>query len=103
MVHDCEITLIRRGAADSSDEYGGIVNADSERAVFAVECGVKRNEFYQAQAIGMSPTITFQCFSFDYEGEKIVRYNGKEYRVIRSYPLDGERLELVCGDIAEGQ
>ena len=29
--------------------------------------------------------------------------NGKEYRVIRSYPLDGERLELVCGDIAEGQ
>lgn len=103
MVRDCEITLIRRGTAEQSDEYGRVVYENTERTIFAVECGVKRSEYYQAHAIGMAPSITFQCFAFDYDGEKVVRYGGKEYQVIRSYPLDGERLELVCSDIAEGQ
>ena len=103
MVHDVVITLIRRGTADASDEYGRVITEETRRDIFAAECGVKRNEFYQAQAIGMTPTVTFQCFDFDYDGEKIVGYNGMEYSVIRTYPLDGERLEIVCTDIAEGQ
>ena len=103
MVHDVVITLIRRAVSDDSDDYGRVINEEKRRDRCAVECGVKRNEFYQAQAIGMTPTVTFQCFGFDYDGEKIVGYNGREYSVIRTYPLDGERLEIVCTDIAEGQ
>lgn len=103
MVHDVVITLIRRAVSDNSDDYGRAVTEETRRDIFAVECGVKRNEFYQAQAIGMTPTVTFQCFGFDYDDEKIIGYNGREYSVIRTYPLPGERLEIVCTDIAEGQ
>lgn len=103
MVHDVVITLIRRAVSDNSDDYGRAVTEETRRDIFATECGVKRNEFYQAQAIGMTPTVTFQCFGFDYDDEKIIEYNGREYSVIRTYPLDGERLEIVCTDIAEGQ
>lgn len=99
---DVQITLIKRGTAAESDEFGRAVKADTERTIFAEQCGIKRNEFYQAAAVGMSPSLTFRCWVFEYQNEKALRFGGKEYQVIRTYPVEGERLELICSDIAEG-
>ena len=50
----------------------------------------------------MSPSLTFRCWAFEYQSEKALRFGGKEYQIIRTYPVEGERLELICSDIAEG-
>lgn len=47
---------------------------------------VTRSEFYTAREHGIEPLFTFALSEYaDYNGEKIVEYNGKRYRVIRSY------------------
>lgn len=47
---------------------------------------VTRSEFYTAREHGIEPLFTFSLSEYaDYNGEKIVEYNGKRYRVIRSY------------------
>lgn len=101
MNRDVKLTLIS-SEPNGSDEYGRAKETRTRREIYAVACGVKRNEFYQAQALGMTPTATFRCFEFEYRGEQHVQCGGKDYRIIRTYPLEGERLELVCTDIAEG-
>lgn len=101
MVHDVEINLISQIVTDESDEYGKPIITQTSRTIYATENAVKRNEFYQAQAIGLTPQITFECFAFEYNGEKTVEYGDKKYNVIRTYPLSGERIEIICNDIAE--
>lgn len=98
---DVQITLIKRGTAAESDKFGRAVCTDSERTIFAEQCGIKRNEFYQAAAVGMTPSLTFRCWEFEYQGERVLMFGGREYRIIRTYPVEGERLELICSDIAE--
>ena len=47
---------------------------------------VNRTEFYKARENGIQPVYIFTLSEYaDYHGEKIAEYNGKRYRVIRSY------------------
>lgn len=71
----------------------------TERAVICNEKGVKRSEFYQAQAAGYKPELCIELMACDYEGEGYFRYNDKLYKVIRTYPTKGERIELVCNTL----
>lgn len=67
-----------------------------KRTVFCNVKGVKRNEFYQAQAQGMKPELCVEVSDADYEGEGHFEYCGKMYRVVRTYPVKGEKVELIC-------
>ena len=58
--------------------------------------GVNRNEFYKAAAVGMTPSVVFIVSEADYQEERLIRFDGKLYRVIRSYPLSNRKIELVC-------
>ena len=82
------------------DDYGNNVETKTEREVFAEIQSVTRAEFYQAAQADIRPTIVFVLEDYyDYEGEKLVKYQPynseveKEYRVIRTY-RDGQRLEI---------
>lgn len=68
----------------------------TEREVFCNEIGVKRTEFYQAQAAGYKPELCVELMACDYSGEGYFRYSGRLYKVIRTYPAKGERIELTC-------
>lgn len=67
-----------------------------KREVFCNEKGVKRNEFYQAQAQGYRPELCVEMKAFDYNREGHFEHNGVMYRVIRTYPVKNECLELIC-------
>lgn len=67
-----------------------------KREVFCNSKGVKRNEFYQAQAQGYRPELCVEIKELDYNGEGHFEHNGKMYRVIRTYPVKNECLELIC-------
>lgn len=64
--------------------------------VFVNEKGVKRNEFYQASAQGYRPELCVEIRAVDYNRETHIEYDGVMYRIIRSYPVKNECLELIC-------
>ena len=43
---------------------------------------------------GLSPDYKMTMFAYDYEGEKIVEYQGKRYAVYRTYLGRDDTLEL---------
>lgn len=67
-----------------------------KREVFCNLKGVKRNEFYQAQAQGFKPELCVDISAFDYNGESHFEYDGRMYRILRTYPVKGEKLEVIC-------
>lgn len=102
MNKDVEIALISR-VPIGSDEDGNPEYDEKSTTIYAEQVGVKRNEFYSAMAAGIRPEITYRIYDFEYNGEKIIEAeNGKRrLNVIRTYPIGGDRLEIICNDTAE--
>ena len=75
-----------------------------KREVFLNEKGIKRNEFYQANAQGYRPELCVEIRAADYDCETHLEYGGVMYRVIRSYPVKNECIELICQSlVSDGQ
>ena len=59
--------------------------SETSRQVFAKVNSVTRSEFFSGGRDGLNPQYVFTVFAADYEGEKIVEYNGQRYAVYRTY------------------
>ena len=55
---------------------------------------VIRAEFFDAGRNGLNPEYVFTMFFGDYNGERIVEYNGKRYAVYRTYHARTDIIEL---------
>lgn len=84
-----------------NDENGKPVYTETSREIFGEEIGTKRSEFYAALSAGLKPEKTVRIYAFEYDDEKIIEIEGIRYQIIRTYPAEDERLELICTDIAE--
>lgn len=91
------IKLIKGNA--SINTIGDPINIITEREITAEKQPVKRSEFYQGAAVGLKPEVVFEIWQFDYQDERKVIYNNREYRVIRTYEKANERIELTCTSI----
>ena len=82
------------------DQYGDTIITRSEREVYVDEISIGQSEFYQAHAVGLKPEIKLKLADReDYQGEKIVKYEEREYPILRTYK-DGTRLEITLrGDV----
>lgn len=72
---------------------------------------VTRSEFYRARENGSEPVFVFVLSEYaDYNGEKIVEYRDKRYRVIRTYvgasndrrkdsDIGHHSIELTVGEV----
>ena len=80
----------------TENDMGDIIETPTEREVFADKQSIRQSEFYQAAATGLRPELMFVVRSIDYNGEPKLKYNGKEYAIIRTYDKDGELIELIC-------
>lgn len=79
----------------SADEYGIPQEATPQRRkVFARVESVSRSEFFDAGRNGLSPEFVFKMFAYDYDGQKVVEYNGKTYSVYRTFLGHSDTLEL---------
>lgn len=87
------LTLIQTTVA--VDECGDKSTEETTRRVFARLGSIGQKEFYQAQAVGLQPELKFVLADYlDYNGEQLVEYSGKRYRVLRTYRT-GQELELT--------
>ena len=80
----------------TENELGDTIEVSTERQVFADKQSVRQSEFYQAAATGLRPELMFVVRTIEYNGETRLKYNDKEYSIIRTYDKDGELPELVC-------
>ena len=87
-------TLIK--TEEKLDRFNRPYKHAERRDVFCNEKGVKRNEFYQAQAQGYRPELCVEIKASEYNRETHIEYLGTVYRVIRSYPEKNECLELIA-------
>nr|DAT48189.1 MAG TPA: head closure knob [Caudoviricetes sp.] len=81
---------------EKTDSLGKPYKEFEKQEVFCNEKGVKRNEFYQAQAQGYRPELCIEIKALDYNKEGHFEYDGTMYRIIRTYPVKNECLELIC-------
>ena len=71
---------------------------ETAREVYCTVQSVSRSEFYTAMNAGIQPEYVFKlALAEDYQGERVVRYNGQKFRVIRTYMTDDDGIEITCG------
>lgn len=92
--YDHEVILISE--ITDFDDIGNPIKTRKEKTVLCDLDSISRAEFYDASVAGMKPEVTFVIHLFEYEGENIVEYDNKEYKVIRTYANDYEEVELTC-------
>lgn len=73
----------------------------TKREVFAGLRSIGMTEFYQSRATGHKPELKFVIPDYlDYNDETLLSYDGKLYRVLRTYRA-GLELELVVSRASE--
>ena len=78
------------------NDIGDTISTTIERKVLAHITSIKQSEFYQAQAIGLKPEITFIVRRFEYKEEQSLNYNERKYIVLRTYDRNDGNIELIC-------
>ena len=70
---------------------------ETARTVYCTVQSVTRSEYYNALNQGIQPEYVFKlALAEDYEGERVVRYKGLKYRVIRTYMTADDAIEITC-------
>lgn len=97
MVRATTITLI----GEEPTAHGVFEVPDNiQNEVFAEVLSASQNEFYKALENGLEPELVFMLTDYgDYNGEKILVYDDKRWRVIRTY-IKEEALFIVAGKAA---
>lgn len=93
---DLEITLLTYGF--ETDKYGvrkPKSNPDRE-TIMAKEKPVTRNEFYIAGQSNIVVSHLFVIHSFEYDNQTELEYEGQPFKIIKTYPVDFDEIELTC-------
>jgi SPP1 family predicted phage head-tail adaptor len=96
-MYDSVATLKAYGTP-TYDTYGNEVQNVTTTDVYVQPRGVYQAEFYNAAQAGLHPSITFVLTNkADYNGEKVIEWEGKEYTVIRSdWTAQRDSISLIC-------
>ena len=80
------------------DEYGNEVITYKDNQVYVMPRGVYNAEFYNAAQAGLHPSITFELTNkADYNGEKLIEWNGVLYNIIRTdWTAQRDKISLIC-------
>jgi len=82
---------------ETFDDVGNIIEKENIRDVYAKTNVVGTREFYNAMAVGITPTAELQIKKMNYNDEDEVIYKNKRYSVIRTIPKGTHDVVLVLG------
>ena len=102
-MYDGVATLIKYGES-TYDDYGNEEITPELTEVFVQPRGVYQSEYYSAAQNGLKPSLTlFIANKEDYDGQKVVVYEGREYSVIRvDWSAQRDGISLICEERANG-
>lgn len=80
------------------DEYGNELITYQDNPVYVIPRDVYSAEFYNAAQAGLHPSITFVLTNrADYNGERLLEFEGKLYNVIRTdWAAQRDSISLIC-------
>lgn len=92
------IAVLKSYSNEGFDKYGNKTTKEVKRTVFVQPRGVYASEFYNAAQLGLKPSLTlYMTNRNDYQGEKVLEYEGKEYSVIRTdWNAQRDGISLIC-------
>ena len=92
------IAILKSYSSEGFDKYGNKTTKEVKRTVFVQPRGVYASEFYNAAQLGLQPSLTlYMTNRNDYQGEKILEFDGKEYSVIRvDWTAQRDGISLIC-------
>lgn len=93
--------VIELGLVTETLQHGEPIESVTYREVFANKMSVRSKEFYEARAIDLKPELMFEIRSSEYDGETKLKYDSKDYEIIRTYDK-GEFIELICSSVFNG-
>lgn len=92
------VATLRAYTTAGFDKYGNKTTQVTDTVVYVQPGGVYHSEFYDAAQLGLKPELTLHITTrADYNGQKVVLFEGKEYSVIR-VDLNAQRdgITLIC-------
>jgi len=96
---ECSIEF---GNAIETVVYGEPIQTIAWRTIFAKKKSIRSSEFYDAKNVGLKPELTFEVYSFDFNNDEKLRYNNKEYSILRTFEK-GEKTELTVSSQIGGE
>lgn len=99
MTYDNELTLISEILQE--DEIGNQIATEIKTNIFCNFKSIGRTEFYNAASNRLKPSLIFIIHAYEYNGEKYVEFSEdlspkEKYKVIKTYKIGIEELELTC-------
>lgn len=76
------------------NDYGVLEKQETKRKVFVNVSSVSSAEWFEGGRNGLNPQFRFTMFTYDYENEKIIEYNSKQYTIYRTYIRKQDEIEL---------
>ena len=92
------VATLKAYGTPTFDAAGNEIPSITETEVFVQPRGVYQSEFYNAAQLGLKPSLTlYLANKEDYDGQKILEYEGKDYDVIRvDWSAQRDGISLVC-------
>lgn len=78
------------------DEIGQQIPLETEKEVWCCRDRISRNEFYLAGQNNMEISEILIVHPYEYEGQRYIRFHEKKLKVVKTYQISAEELELTC-------
>lgn len=78
------------------DEYGVPHNIQTQRRIYVQVTSVSASEFFEGGRNGLNPELRFTTNRFDYRGEDEIFYNGRKYKIYRTFIKKDDGIELYA-------
>lgn len=86
--------VIELGKSTESIVLGEVIKTYAWKTVYGNKKSVRSKEFYDSRAIGFKPELMFEIRTVEYDDHEKIRFNAKEYAIIRTYEK-GEFMEVI--------
>lgn len=78
------------------DDHNQPVPEESKRMAYCNARSITRTELFEAGQNGHRAAWMFEMFSYDYQGEELVEFNGRKYGIYRTYRAANDTMELYA-------
>lgn len=93
-LYNHELTLVSKNV--NYDDYGNPIVTENKINILCKKKSIGRTEFYDAATEGMKPEVIFVIHGYEYNNQQKIEFEGTTYKVLKTYSVDFEEIELTC-------
>ena len=86
---------------NSVNERGNVIKTKEYKTIFAKKKSISQSEFYEAEKLGLKPSFRFEIYNIEYNNELFARYEGREYKVLKTYKNSMDKIELTLEGVED--